>query len=114
MKKLLISMFLLTLAACSVAPQKQFYRAAGDSDQLSISGEFRPLDGLNGSVDVIINNDVVSTGKIPLSVDFEFSGTYENKTVDAVCHKKSNGGLVYTINCLILINNERAATLVFN
>lgn len=115
MKKLIISIFLLaSVSACVSTAPKQFYRAAGETEQVSVSGEFKAFDGWHGSLMIKINNEIVISEGKPASDSFELSGLYEDKKVDAVCNKHKTSEYSATLSCLILINNERAATLTFN
>jgi hypothetical protein len=112
MKKLIVFVFVL-LAGCASTAPSQFYRAQGEDKQIAISGVFEPLDGLNGSITITLDGQKAVYKKLDFSMNFEAAGKYQDKAVSAVCNKQENGGLTYSINCLVLIDNERAATLVF-
>ena len=107
MKKVFIGVMTLVLVACTTASPKQFYRPVGAEQQLEISGRFNQLSFEH---QVMVNGDVVITGKLPYNYDdARFSGTYNGQTVSSDCqwHKKVD------LACLVTFDGEKAATLTF-
>jgi len=107
MKKIIYVLSVFILTACTTASPKQFYRPAGEADQLEISGQFNQLSYEHS---VLINGDTVITGNLPYNgADASFSGQVDGRTISSDCHWKSKSSL----ECLVKINNEMAATLTF-
>lgn len=113
MKKLAFILAITTVTGCATTAPTQYYRAAGETEQISITGKYSPMAGFNGTIIIAINNETVINTKLPFGSSFELAGTFNNKSVDAVCSKLQATVASYPVKCLVLIDNERAATLSF-
>ena len=107
MKHFFIVGLALTMAACTTASPKQFYRPAGAEQQLEIHGRFNQLSFEH---QVLVNGKTVITGQLPYNYDdASFTGQYNELSVNSDCHWRSKTNL----ECLVKINDEMAATLGF-
>lgn len=107
MKKVFLASLLLALVGCTTSSPNQFYRPAGAEKQVEISGLFNQLSFEH---QVMINGETVITGKLPYNYDAaSFSGNYNDQPVTSDCTWKRKVDLL----CLVKINGEMAATLVF-
>jgi hypothetical protein len=107
MRQILPIVLLLTLAACTTASPKQFYRPSGAEQQIEISGRFNQISFEH---QVILNGETVITGDLPYNYDdASFSGQYQGRNVTSDCHWKSKADL----QCLVKVDDEAAATLTF-
>lgn len=107
MKRIILIGLIATLAACTTASPKQFYRPVGAEQQVEINGRFNQISFEH---QVIINGETIISGDLPYNYDdASFKGQYEDIEVTSDCHWKSKSDL----QCLIKMNGEKAATLTF-
>jgi hypothetical protein len=105
MKKLIIPAF-LALAGCATTAPNQYYRAAGEQNQIILGGHY---DNIIGTITITANGNDIANGSIGFFGEpAEISGTFENRTISANCNQNRSG-----ISCLVFVDNERAATLSF-
>ena len=117
MKKILLFLSALLLAGCAHqqlnSAQSQFYRAS-DGETITFDGSlFTKLEDnvVQRTITRILTikangEEVINSGVHPLTLSGEFTGKYHGKTITAICSKGQAA-----MNCLILVNNERAVTL---
>jgi hypothetical protein len=122
--KALIAALALALSACatqSTAPT-QHYRAAGQADQIAISGTLRQKPGfmtreMNNDVSILINGQVVASGNFTGGA-IELTGFYSGKPVLADCSAIASGAYAWggmnpaNVRCIVTIAGERAAALL--
>lgn len=103
MKKYALVMLLLT--GCASTAPVQTYRSADNPEPLQISGTYDNLS----TVTILVNGNEAATGKMGFfGHPFDFSGTYDGRTIDSHCSESTAG-----LSCLVFVDNERAATLTF-
>ena len=125
MKKLLIAVAIIALSGCQAMQQRhvndspaQFYRPDGASESWKITGTLTlDIDRMWGNhkrqLNVNINGQPVIEGFLSPMYSGELSGQYENKRVDSICSGEQKNPNWIDVRCLILIDNQRAATLSF-
>jgi uncharacterized protein YceK len=100
----------------------QTYRPAWSADQISITGKMdtewkRKLTGMyvGRKVTVLFNGETVISGWLtdPDNAAGTLIGTYEKRRVDVDCTGIKRPPNTLDVRCLVLVNNERAATLTF-
>ncbi len=112
MKQLFFSIFVaFAVIGCSSAPIQTF-RPSGNEELWQIDGSYKP--GLvDSEISIRINGMVVAVGKLS---DFqntvEFSGDYKTHKINASCSRVSDWS-GSKIQCIVFVDNERAATLQF-
>lgn len=106
-----IAVSVALLSACVSTPNAQNYRPAGSNDaQWQFTGSFNKL---SGDLKIAIDGTDVLTGTLSfIGNNGELSGKYQNKSVTASCGQHQTLFKVST-DCMIFVNNERAATLEF-
>ena len=112
--KTLILLSLLALSACATTytSPTQYYRAAGQTDRLAISGTLLRSPGMTtvtNTVDIFINGRRVTGGEFS-GGSAEFFGDFDGKPVSADCSTVLSGDLV-NVRCVVYVSGERAATL---
>lgn len=101
---------LVFLTACATTAPSQYYRPAGAPDPVKISGDYNEF---TYKVNISFNGDPVLSGNLPIfGSDVELSGVYSGSPVSAYCNRKTSA-LRQNIQCMVLMDNERAATLTF-
>lgn len=105
-----ISIFSLSITACSTVAPSQGYRPSGSTAApWQISGEL--FDFTN--VKIFINGTTVIDKRISLmSGEGEFNSTYNGKQIMASC-STSSGLMSTSTKCIVFVENEKAATLSF-
>ncbi|MCX4186931.1 hypothetical protein [Methylophaga sp. OBS4] len=74
MKKIFLATILVALVGCTTASPKQYYRAAGEAEQLEIAGRFNQITFEHN---VLVNGETVVTGSLPYNYDdASFDGVY--------------------------------------
>ena len=109
-------------ASTANAPS-QFYRSAGQSDQIAIAGTLKQGFGLSSpsnEVAITINGQRVAGGSFN-GGSAEFAGTYESKPVIADCSAVAAGSIGHQllwgsdrvdVKCLVFVAGERAASFL--
>lgn len=109
MKKTAI-LLLLALTGCATTAPSQYYRPANSANQYKITGDYNQL---TYKLDIFIDGNSVLSGRMPVfSNDLELSGAYNNMAVDSMCFRKVSA-FSEQVQCTVLVDNERAATLSF-
>lgn len=115
----------LALAGCATTTQApaQFYRAAGQSDQLAIAGTLHQTIGLTSAsndVSITINGQRVAGGTFS-GGSMEFHGSYAGKPVLADCAAVAAGNFMYQmtygfdrtdVKCTVFLAGDRAANFL--
>jgi hypothetical protein len=105
----ILTVALLTSACATEAPS-QHYRLRGQDQNLEVNGE---LNKATRKVTIRINGAEALTGTLSwLSLEGDFRGTYRGHPVAATCHNVQKWLSSY-VRCDVLIDNEKAASLVF-
>ncbi len=121
--RLLIALSLFTITACTttstdVSPS-QSYRPAGSSDLWTISGnldsEFTTglVDEVTRMLYVYINGEEVISGQLSARGTGELSGSFRDHSIVSNCSSEQRTPTWIDVRCMILVDNERAATLTF-
>jgi len=102
----------LMLAGCATTPTQTYRPANYAGPAWTIEGHMKP--GLiDYEITVKINSQSVVTGKMTDFQDTaEFTGQYEGRKINASCSKIQTMRGV-TVQCLVFVDGERAATLQF-
>lgn len=122
MKRISLALIALALAGC--APSAYVSRAPGqmarlaDGQTVSISGRIRTRvePGLFVTTtyrNLLISVDdqaVIDSPIQAVQLSGEFSGTWKGRAVSALCHRVTHGRQI-TVQCVVLIDNERTVTL---
>ena len=100
------------LAGCSSAPTQTYRPANYNGAAWTIEGNLKP--GLvDAEITVKINGREVTRGKFSDFQDSaEFTGEYEGRKINASCSRLSTMRGT-TIQCIVFVDGERAATLQF-
>lgn len=107
MKKTLLSAIAaVLLAGCSTVSAPIAYRPANHSGPpWSIGGQLDAYD-----LTITVNGEKAVTGRLSLwDGSGEFSGAYSGARLEASCASKNA-----TVRCMVFVNGERAATLIFD
>lgn len=106
----LISLFTLSIAACSTVAPSQGYRPSGSTAApWQISGELFDIT----NVKIFVNGSKVIDERLSLmSGDGEFNSSYSGKHIMASC-STSTGLMSSSTKCIVFVDNEKAATLSF-
>lgn len=109
--KTLLLLALLALAGCATTAPSTTYRSAGQIDAWQIGGEY---NGGSGIIITINGKKVIeeSMGLFAGVGSREFNGVFQGKPIMAECEYKRTFGAAY-MQCMVFVNNERAATLRF-
>lgn len=110
-RKIVIALTALYLTACSsAAPQN--YRPTGSTDAAwRIDGHYNDI---THALVVRVNGDDTIEGSISwLGGKAELTGKYDSKPVTASCVRQTPFGRPPSVQCIIFVSNERAATLEF-
>ena len=100
----------LLIGACATEATSQYYRPRGQDQNWEVSGT---LQKATRKVTVRINGAEALTGTLSwLSLEGDFRGTYRGHPVAASCHNVEKWLSSY-VRCDVLIDNEKAASLVF-
>lgn len=86
----------------------QYYRAAGQSERLAISGYLNVDYGLFSETRTIyiqVNGETLISGAV--ATEREFSATYAGRAITADCTATQAGG----VKCVVYVDGERAATI---
>lgn len=120
---LLLSAALIVLNACTTTTQdvspSQSYRPAGSDELWTITGnlenEFTAglVNEVTRMLHVNINGVEVIRGQLSARATGELTGRYLNHTVVSNCSSEQRTENWIDVSCMILIDNERAATLTF-
>lgn len=108
-KKIFALTVVLVSVGCASAPLQSYRPANYSGSSWSITG----TNNIN-SVIIKINNQTVIEEKLSfIGGDGEFRGSYEGKPVTASC--STNRGIFFgrTVNCIVFVSGDRAATLKF-
>ena len=102
---------MLVLAGCATQAPVQGYRPANHAGApWQISGEYNDF---SGGIIISINGQKVAEGSMSiLSGTAELNGQYEGKPVSSSC-SYNRGLFASKAQCIVFVNNERAATLQF-
>ncbi|MBW6398119.1 hypothetical protein KPL78_09695 [Roseomonas sp. HJA6] len=123
--KLLALFLALAVAGCGArtAPGRigsgpQYWRPAAAEEPWRISGylDTRREWGLLGSspkheIVVTVNGRVAMQAEMPRDEAIEIEGKAEGRSVSALCTPHMVSRATLQVNCLVLVANERAATL---
>ncbi len=118
---------LTALAACGprttagrVEAAPQFWRPSVTKEAWRIGGHLetrRIRSGLASrpehEVFVTVNGQVAMQGEMPRDRAVEFSGTAEGSGLSALCTPRMVARATLQVTCLVLVANERAASLTF-
>lgn len=120
----LLALPLLVAACASTAnAPAQYYRAAGQPDQIAVAGSLKQSQGLlsaTNQVSITINGQTVASGEFS-GGSAEFSGAFNGKPVLADCSAVAAGNLMHQltwgydrtdVKCLVFVAGERAANLM--
>lgn len=120
---LVVAALLLSACASNATAPAQYYRAAGQQEQLAVAGTLQQTQGLTtatNQVSVTINGQRVAGGEFS-GGSAEFSGSFNGKPVIADCSAIAAGNLMHQltwgydrtdVKCLVFIAGERAANLM--
>lgn len=105
-----ISLFTLSIEACSTVAPSQGYRPSGSTAApWQISGELFDIT----NVKIFVNGSKVIDERLSLmSGDGEFNSSYNGKQIMASC-STSTGLMSSSTKCFVFVDNEKAATLSF-
>lgn len=104
--KTLLLLAMLALTGCATTAPSNSYRAVGQVDAWQIGGT---LNEMTGDIKITINGQPVISDSFGLTGSGgELSATYQGKTITAICGYSGS-----RFQCMILVNNERASTLIF-
>ena len=115
---------LLVLGACTTSTSDvspaQYYRPAGAGPQWKITGDLQSeyTEDMFGTtvqrtLHVYIDGERVVTGQLSPMATGELSGQYKGLPVDTVCTSEQKTPTWIDVRCMVLVDNERAATLTF-
>lgn len=96
----------------------QSYRPANSDVVWEISGSlYSEFDQITGAItrklNIHINNEPVIDGMLSAMATGELSGLYKESKVHALCSSEVKTTSWMDVRCIILVDNERAATLTF-
>ena len=113
MKNFLLA-FCIVISACATVSPTYTYRPANHSGPAwSISGKAE-AGALKDTVSVTINGTEVVGGTLhEFKPKDNYTGFYEGHNILAECALVDGGGLVYSHECTVFVDNERAALLSF-
>jgi len=113
MRKLLLAMLAVYLVGCASAPEQSYRPSGYNGPAWRIDGNWKESLLGDDTIKIRINGQTVITGKFPiLNNTVELSGTYEEYQITASC-VRTHGYLGTTIQAMVFVDNERAATLQF-
>lgn len=105
----ILTVALLT-GACATDAPSQYYRLRGQDQNWEVSGK---LNKATRKVTIRINGADALRGTLSLlSLEGDFRGAYRGHPVAATCHNVEKLLSSY-VRCDVLIDNEKAASLVF-
>jgi hypothetical protein len=124
MKRIFYPLAVLALAGCTTTWQDesavQTYRPAGAEELWRITGQLDNTmkEGLvkttvDRNLTVTINGDTAAQGLISWDGNGRIDGAYQDRAVEADCNGRRVSPNWVDIRCMILVDNERAATLTF-
>lgn len=128
MRKITLAMIIAMLAGCATTTgvQKdtaapQYYKLAGADHDIKISGTLStPWEEKAGNVkwhrmlSVAFDDQEVVNGYLESnSAQGEVSGKYQDHSVNAVCSSLKTSETNLQVDCMILVDNQRTATLRF-
>ncbi len=97
----------------------QYYRAAGASQQMKISGtldasfNYFALNRPDPVLTVFVDEQKALQGTLSPSYTGEVTGRHNGMNVDSVCSSEQKTRDWVEVRCLVFVDNERAATLTF-
>jgi hypothetical protein len=126
MKRLMGLLAGVMLASCTstakdVSPS-QSYRLAGAQNAWKITGSMDSEvthglglipDQVKRTVTIYVNGDPVINGTLSPAATGELSGTYQDRSIDTICSSEQKTPTWLDVRCMVLVDNERAATLTF-
>lgn len=121
---LIITILSVLLVGCVQTTQDispaQSYRPKGSDDLWRISGNLdseykEDLMGMHVKrvLNVHINGEKVITGQLSAKATGELSGNYQGHSIISSCSSEQKTQNWVDVRCMILVDNERAATLTF-
>lgn len=118
MQRVVLIFMAMMIAGCSSVYQagSQPYRMRGDDRAVSISGSVEMVEKLisiTHRVRITIDGEAAISGDLDGTAAGVLTGRWRGKSVEADCAKVGSSGTSYNIRCLVLIENERAASLTF-
>lgn len=129
-KFIALAVVFFSLSACSTVKEStliekvsnsssQHYRPADGGDQLKIQGNIDAsyyqfaLERPYPTYTLYIDDQEAIKGQLDFDYVGEISGEYDGMIIDSTCSSQWKSRTYREINCLVHINNERAATLTF-
>lgn len=113
-QSMIFAISILSLIGCTTTAPVQTYRPAKhDGQPWQISGSY---DQMSYAVAITINGQEAAKGKFALfQSTTDLAGRYADKAVSASCSKIPiyPSSTIYTINCMVFVDSERAVTLQF-
>lgn len=120
--KLITLAAVVAIAGCSakttdISPA-QYYRAENSQSQWKITGnlnnEFDQVFGrITRQLSVFIEGEEVINGNLSAVGTGELSGNYKGTPIDTICSSERKTRDWIEVRCMVLVDNERAATLTF-